>query len=388
MPYRLFVLFCVLNSVSLSAEHSACEAQKSSQTEVGERVSLGRSLTTDNNPFPIFHPDAKYLRALVRLVTDEPCNWALYVRDSAFRPVQVLRKADFADGLRWTERIAGDHLVLDLHGCVGTSPRFKIDSYVEMPLAAKNPYYSKQDDIPTWHDLYQSDIKDRNAEPVPSAVKQLGDNVAFLMMTHDRRSWVCSGVMLRAGVLLTNWHCGGIEPLGSDQYWRNDIVHDTIADISWDGDLVSREYEGVRLLAGDPSLDYALLQMRQLNGSGEVSPVTLSKSDIESNQRIYLIHHVEGMPKQLSECHVTAKVIKDTRYAKNVEFGHNCDSEKGSSGGALFDDHGELIGIHHAGFSLSSDCTQLDKENKAIRIKAIVEDIEHKDSTLYEKYLK
>jgi hypothetical protein len=81
-------------------------------------------------------------------------------------------------------------------------------------------------------------------------------------------------------------------------------------------------------------------------------PVSIGKSDVEPNERIYLVHHVEGMPKQLSQCHVTSSTIKITRYAKNVEFGHNCDSEKGSSGGALFDDHGDLIGIHHAGFSL------------------------------------
>lgn len=192
MLYRLFLFFCVLTSVRMAAEHSACDAQKPSQTEVGEWVSRGIGLTADNNPFPIFHRDAKYLRALVRLVTDQPCTWALYVRDSAYRPVQVLRKGDFADGLRWTERIAGDHLVLDLDGCTGISPTFKVDSYVQMPLSAKNPYYSKQDETPTWHDLYQSDIKDRTAEPVPNALKRLGDNVAFLMMTHGRRSWVCS----------------------------------------------------------------------------------------------------------------------------------------------------------------------------------------------------
>lgn len=61
----------------------------------------------------------------------------------------------------------------------------------------------------------------------------------------------------------------------------------------------------------------------------------------------------------------------------DVEFTHLCDTERSSSGGAIFNYEGELVGIHHRGFQsiAGASCDHL---NKAIRIDRILKLIEDK----------
>jgi hypothetical protein len=222
------------------------------------------------------------------------------------------------------------------------------------------------------------------------------------MMSYDQKSWICSGVLLSEGVLLTNYHCGGIDPLNVDQfdpknptqYWREDIVRDLLLDISFDGDQVSHEYEGVRYLYASKELDYALIEVKPVDYSGPADSLRVAPQDniqepaMALNTPLFLIHHPEGNIKQISICKVTATSIKDTPYTPGAEFGHNCDSEKGSSGGPLFDSNGVLVALHHAGFALDDKCNELDKDNKAIPIVKIFEDVRKGNARIYDEYLK
>jgi hypothetical protein len=396
---RILCAFIIAQYYVAALEPDLCDTDQQSMTEIGERLDLGKELSVRTPPLPIFHPKAKYLRALVQLSSDASCDWSLFVRDGHFRSVQVLKKADFIGPRpsRWTERVAGDHLILDLQNCSDASLRFMVLQYIQMPESARNPYYSLQNSAhATYQDLYQSEVKNPDAPKVPESVKRLGDNVAFIMMSYDRKSWVCSGLLLGEGLLLTNHHCGGIDPLTRKEYWRSDIVQDLVADISWDGDAVSREYGGSKYLGGSPILDYALVEVRRLNGNGPVDDIPVAWKDdetdahlqIDSGRSLFLVHHPAGLTKQLSRCQVTHKQISNTRYAAGSEFGTNCDSEKGSSGGPIFDEAGVLVGIHHAGFALDKDCHPLDRENKAILVARILDDAKMRYPEVYSRFLK
>jgi V8-like Glu-specific endopeptidase len=71
------------------------------------------------------------------------------------------------------------------------------------------------------------------------------------------------------------------------------------------------------------------------------------------------------------------------RNGKATEFTHDCDSERGSSGSPVFNDAGQLVGLHHLGFDIDPQtCEQKDRENKAVRVDAILADIKAKNAAL------
>jgi hypothetical protein len=203
------------------------------------------------------------------------------------------------------------------------------------------------------------------------------------MASYNKTSWVCSGVMIRPGLMLTNWHCGGVDPLKSDEYWNEIVIKDMFADISWDGDDISREYSGVKLVAHSEQLDYALIQMAPLDPSDTVLPLPIAEKDVAPGDNLILIHHTEGLPKQVSTCQVDHIAIGGETLIKEWEFPHSCDTEKGSSGSPVFNESGKLVGLHHFGFTLNSKCALVDKENKAIKISRIIDDLRLRYPQIY-----
>jgi len=360
---------------------TSCEAQRRLQTEIGERYELGMTISPILRTFSLPHPGARYIRALLNLKYNPKCDWAVILRDNQYRVMEIYSADTFLSGDKWSHRISGDQISFQLSPCgSGALPTIVVESYIEMPAAGKNPYYSVQDpNLPAYKDLYSSDFTS-----VPEGVRQLGDNAAFLMSSYGNTSWVCSGVMLQPGLLLTNWHCGGTSALKSTDYWNSQVVKDLLLDVSWDGDTVSREYTGVKLLAGSEELDYALIQVSPADPSDTVLRLKITTQQVQVGQAIYIVHHPVGLVKQLSNCEVESTVNPTTNYAKNSEFTYKCDTEKGSSGAPVFTAKGELIGLHHLGFDQNKDCATLDKENKGVKVTAILADLAERYPQVYE----
>jgi Trypsin-like peptidase domain len=343
-------------------------------TTLGERYAYGVTLQAGDFSLPLNHLRARYLRAKFQVTNAPACDWLVSVRDQALRPVQTFHPKDLGPpGIAWTARVRGEHLRLDVTACAdGRMPAVTALAYIEMPDKAVNTYYSVQDDK---RFIYGPLYEPAGPTIAPEGVRPLGDNVGMLMASYGTQSWVCSGVLLTETLFLTNWHCGGLPPLAEKDFWRADIVQDTIIDLSWDGYGESREYAALTKVAGSPPLDYAILRVRAMHGKGDPAPVAIRQSGPKANRPVSIVQHPEGKTKQVSRCPVDE--VDATRAGSPAQslLIYRCGTEKGSSGAPIFDEYGLLVGLHHDGFAVDKDCGRLDTVNKGVQINRILEDL-------------
>jgi len=286
--------------------------------------------------------------------------------------VEVLTPESFAASpIRWTGRVPGSTVHFDLDpGDDSTETRetlLSLDEYIGMPQKATLSYYSLQvAGQPRYRNLYgDPDIRKR----------RLGDAVALLMGSYAQESWCCSGVVVGENLLLTNWHCGGLpERAPPSLHWSPGVCRDTLVDLSWDGDAVSREFQCLEVLARDRERDFALLRIGPLGAGSAARPLAIRRTEPVAGELLTVIHHPECMPKQITD----ACTVEDAAYAAwqggqaGIDFSHRCDTEEGSSGGAVLDHDGLLIGLHHKGFAHTDDANaRAGRKNTAVRLDQI-----------------
>lgn len=318
--------------------------------------------------------NARYLRVLIEALTVGNCDWYITVRDESYHAVQTFSRSDFAVyKTRWSQRIPGKKAIISFQRCEDSStPQIRLREIIQMPEEATNPYYStKITGQPDWRDLYENL---ENAATKPSGnYRLLGDHVALVMSSAGNRSWVCSGVVIASGLLLTNWHCGGASGMAESKFWDEQIVKDTIVDLSFDDDSLSREYMAVECLIKDIENDFAVLRILPINPGDVPRPAALSSAAISNGQGLQIVHHPSGARKRISyACNVIDPRYRGWRNGQVAsEFTHQCDTERGSSGAPVFDINGRLIGLHHLGFAPTKDGT-CDRTNKAVTIQSIL----------------
>ena len=117
-------------------------------------------------------------------------------------------------------------------------------------------------------------------------------------------------------------------------------------------------------------LDYTLVELG--NSPGEtwgVIPIQPHLS-IQRNDRVNIIQHPGGRPKQISFRNNFVEYI-DGRVLQYVTH-----TEPGSSGSPVFSDRWELVAVHHAGVIIREPVSQLHfYRNEGIAIQAIVESL-------------
>ena len=377
-----------------------CEGSQNAVTDIGERftspVKFAAGANEKQKEIP--HDGARYLRARIEVPNLGSCaNWWLTVRDADFHVIQTFNRADFQEvPNRWTNRVPRverkigngtkfvSKIVFTLDACTnGTGPEIRFPEYVMMSEKAKNPFYSSQvRGQETYRPLYSlTDSDGANTN------KPLGDNVGFLMSSWLRNSWTCSGVFLNNKWFLTNWHCGGpgvvvengqttVFPVAG--YWNAQIVKDTIIDISFDDDGLSQEYVAKSLLASDPDLDFAILEVSPIDATRRIRPMPINLNPLASNTPLKIVHHPAADRKMITiaGCHVEQVDFESwQKHIPKTDFTHKCDTEKGSSGGPVFNANNELVGLHHRGFEVDpATCQDLPpRVNKAVKITKIFE---------------
>ena len=94
----------------------------------------------------------------------------------------------------------------------------------------------------------------------------------------------------------------------------------------------------------------------------------LKPNSIEKNQRVSIIQHPNGLHKQIAIHH------NYVRYADDNIVQYLTDTLPGSSGSPVFDDHWNLIALHHAGGNIREPGTKrIAFRNEGIHINKVIE---------------
>lgn len=166
--------------------------------------------------------------------------------------------------------------------------------------------------------------------------EKVSPSVFYIEVYDSQSNPVSSGsgfFVTKDGVAVTNYHV--IE--GSSQAWIQTKT----------GDI----YEVTGVLSFDKSLDVAIIKINKTSAAGNTvtafPAVTMGDSDnIKSGQTIYAIGSPKGMQDTISNGIIgnVNQIVNDYSFIQiTAPISH------GSSGGALIDEYGEIIGITSAG---------------------------------------
>jgi V8-like Glu-specific endopeptidase len=336
-------------------------------SEKQELLSFGRIVkethqVTSNQPIdPVEHRGARHMRLRLRIERAGSCPWKLAIRDASFRPIQVLTAADFPAGAPlWSARVTGHAAYMDLLDCPprADGPDIRSDEHIWLPASEANPQYSIKDKngVPDWKPLGNSGAGAKRM--------RLGDSTGFLLgaTASELTNWKCSGVLIAAGLFLTNWHC--LEPLRNHD---PNSMRGLLVDMSWDGDASSDDYQVESLEEGTAALDFALLKVTPLSRNFSSRPAVIRKAAPQTGE-VFVIHHPQGAQKMISANGCTVAALNYPNAASPA-LSHTCDTSNGSSGSPLFDSSGRVMALHFCGFNSES---ATERFNRAVRMDEIL----------------
>jgi Trypsin-like peptidase domain len=386
--------------VPLRLEAQTCkspEAVTAFGTWVSPNIELNSKKRFAPIPLQVDGLEVSSARLLFRVITVADNDWSLVVRDGHNRPLAAFTSNDFIGGAtRWTARLPGSEFKAELYADSSIETlRILVTDAVALPAQTEGNvhYFSVQnDDNPTWTELYSGP---------PSVAQRIGDAVGMVYSVKEivssgtRASWCCSGVMISRDLFLTNWHCGGVA--GSGEYWDGITCGNTLVDLSWDGGKTSRQFSCEKVPVKSEALDYAVLRLKPVIGSGARSEgfgFPRISSAAVTKEGLQIIHHAKCSPKLLStNCSVSALKFRswlsgkqsdaDKEVLADAEITHTCDTEPGASGAPVFDLGGKLIALHHLGFARDEQCKPTDRVNKAVELRHILSDIKLKSLDVF-----
>ena len=174
----------------------------------------------------------------------------------------------------------------------------------------------------------------------------------------------CTATLVERDVILTNHHCVPNIPKNTQQH--GPVVRAQLFLGYYSISRASKEYDvDITPIRASEAQDYAFLRVEGAPGD-EWGIASQQIIPPQAGDSLLVIHHPLGQPKHVTRggCRAAAP---DAVGERGVQLFHLCDTLPGSSGAPIFNDDGQMIGIHRGGAAL----TDANPVNFGVLLKAI-----------------
>lgn len=200
-----------------------------------------------------------------------------------------------------------------------------------------------------------------------------GHSVARLTFVTDDDKAVstCTGFLIGADLFLTNEHCPR-----SIQEQRSAIV-----EFDYDSESArTRIYRLKTRLERNEALDFAIYKLNRPLTDRSFLKLANDDQNLTNQKPLIIIQHPAGLPKRLAAFQCDVKTLA-TGVQPETDFGHECDTQGGSSGSPIQNANGLVVGIHHYGFNMALEPAL--RINQGVKMGAILSYLEKQNKTLY-----
>jgi V8-like Glu-specific endopeptidase len=177
---------------------------------------------------------------------------------------------------------------------------------------------------------------------------------------------LATGFLISSDVLLTNWHVFRVKNNAQGAKIRFNYQTDLYGNF-----LSTDEYDcdSDSLFQNSEDLDYAVVRIKGAPGM-KWGFLKLKPIDIQLEDKVNIIQHPAGGPKQI------AMNDNEAKYVDETVVQYITDTLPGSSGSPVFNDAWQVIALHHSGGNIPEPSTNsIHFRNEGIRIGAIIKDL-------------
>ncbi|WZO98507.1 serine protease [Isosphaeraceae bacterium EP7] len=181
---------------------------------------------------------------------------------------------------------------------------------------------------------------------VPFDFLRQGDRVGRAVVKLEREDGATgTGFLVAPDILLTNHHVLPNAATALSSYALANYER-TPPDDAW-GRSVVAPLEPQRLFVTNSDLDFTFCGVANLEFLG-VIPVDRNSLDIARHERVNIIQHPRGRPKEIA--------LQDNEVvrADHLVVQYSCDTEPGSSGSPVFNNRWRLVAMHHASVPITA----------------------------------
>jgi V8-like Glu-specific endopeptidase len=193
-------------------------------------------------------------------------------------------------------------------------------------------------------------------------------SVAYLSVDNGVKRWSGTGFMVTPNLLMTNHHVVSEAGLLGGVTVRFNYQKDL-----FDNDLQVEEHRAAPngTFRADKTLDYAILEVQDEPGRKEAwGHLPLQPRSLKPGERINIIQHAGGQPKQIS---IQNNMVE---YIGGDVIQYVTSTLPGSSGSPIFNDRWEIVGLHHAGGLIAEPTTgKYFNRNEGIVINKILDSL-------------
>lgn len=197
---------------------------------------------------------------------------------------------------------------------------------------------------------------------------EVARSIAYIEVTAGASMWSGTGFLIAPDFLMTNHH---VLP-------RADLLSTTLFRFNYEENALGEAlpYVDYRALAGgyfhaNEHLDYAVVQLQERAGE-EWGWLHLVPQSVRRNDRLNIIQHPDGQPKQVSIQNNFAQFVGGdvVQYVTSTK--------RGSSGSPVLNDEWNVVAVHHAGGNIREPGTERWYfRNEGFLVSSILADLPH-----------